>query len=314
MRRALVPLMSALAVLFAVPSVASATFPGRNGRIAFSDGSRIWTVRPDGSGGRVVFRAPRGLRVSGGPVFSPSGHTIAFNTSDANGRGCRLWVMADSGARARRLGPLQLCDVSSFSPSGRWLYARGRDGWSVLVSSRSGHIGRRISRSLWPLVQSLRGALAASGCFTLVVNSGGRGTRTLYRYDGTVDYGDTCAVGPGLDWSPGGSRLATVLTTTGFEYPSGCFADATFCYASEVDVFSPATGGQRRLVQDAWGVAWSPDDASIAYTTGRGLYVKPVRGGRARLVTRRATHSTIISWQARPPYRVLRPACLAYCG
>jgi Tol biopolymer transport system component len=93
------------AVIAAVP--AQATFPGNNGRIAFtwSRGGEgfesgpsprlvgIVSVRPDGSGRRLI--VPRGTE----PRYSPGGRRIAFM------RNGRLWVARADGRHARPLTP-----------------------------------------------------------------------------------------------------------------------------------------------------------------------------------------------------------------
>ena len=90
----------ATAALTLVPAVASANFPGDNGRIAFNwtfgcDGSMIATMRPDGSG-RTLLTA-NACQVEGGPRaifpdYSDDGRTIAFI------RNSRLFTMTAGGA------------------------------------------------------------------------------------------------------------------------------------------------------------------------------------------------------------------------
>lgn len=104
--------------IVAVASPASATFPGRNGRIAFStdqgDRSQIFTVTPNGSGLKQLTHVPQGSAASA-PNWSPDGGTIVF-TIDG-----QMWVMNGDGT-----GKRQLTDQSGFenhtptwSPDGR---------------------------------------------------------------------------------------------------------------------------------------------------------------------------------------------------
>lgn len=53
------------------PMNAMGTVPGRNGKIAFSTGGVVFTVRPDGSGVKVV-------TAGSAPVWSPNGKRIAY--------------------------------------------------------------------------------------------------------------------------------------------------------------------------------------------------------------------------------------------
>jgi Tol biopolymer transport system component len=97
--------VAALAVVFAAP--AHATFPGGNGRIAytwslggeaFEDGPRprlvgVVSVRPDGGGRRLIARG------GSEPAYSPDGTRIAFLRSQ------RLWVARAAGSGALPVTP-----------------------------------------------------------------------------------------------------------------------------------------------------------------------------------------------------------------
>ena len=131
-----------LAVLAAAP--AQATFPGENGRIAytwhtggegFEDGPTprlvgVFSVRPDGSGRQLVARG--GTR----PRYAPDGRRIAFL------RSFRLWVARGDGSRAHPVTPTgwsivsydwsprgtRLAFVRNFVKGGSALYSVGTDG------------------------------------------------------------------------------------------------------------------------------------------------------------------------------------------
>ena len=94
---------------------AQATFPGTNGRIAFStggDGSdpsltgQIFTVRPDGSGLRQLTHVAKGQHAVN-PSFSPNGEKILFQ-SDVTGTP-QVWVMNADGS-----GKTQLTHSSTY--------------------------------------------------------------------------------------------------------------------------------------------------------------------------------------------------------
>jgi len=108
-----------LALALAAPT-AEATFPGRNGRIAFTNfeysaednsyESRIIGIRPDGSAPRVL--------AAGRPEYAtyrPDGHMIAFARPKAG-----IFLMRSDGSAKRRLlaGPYAQPD---WSPDGRRL-------------------------------------------------------------------------------------------------------------------------------------------------------------------------------------------------
>jgi Tol biopolymer transport system component len=89
---------------------AGATFPARNGRIAFSTdargeagfpgGSQIYTVRPDGSGIRQLTHVAAD-RNAVGPDWSPDGSRILYQ-SDVTGN-WEIWVMDANGSNQIQL-------------------------------------------------------------------------------------------------------------------------------------------------------------------------------------------------------------------
>jgi hypothetical protein len=60
-------------VLLVAP--AQAAFPGANGKIAFADGSHVYTINPDGTGRTQLAQGRE-------PAWSPDGRKIAYITSN----------------------------------------------------------------------------------------------------------------------------------------------------------------------------------------------------------------------------------------
>lgn len=191
-------LVAGLLVATAAP-LAEATFPGRNGRIAFTSfefsaednsyESWIISIRPDG-------RAPRVL-AKGRPqdaAYRPDGHMIAFVRPRAG-----IFVMRSDGSAERRLlsGPYGEPD---WSPDGRRLVVtRTRKPRRLVVWDRG---------ELRPLTTGSTAAWSPRG--TLIAF-----TRPDLRYGATSVYvmsSEGCCVrrlGPGdePEWSPDGRHI-----------------------------------------------------------------------------------------------------------
>jgi Tol biopolymer transport system component len=241
-----------LAVL-AVP--AHATFPGANGRIAytwhaggegFEEGPTprlvgVFSVRPDGSGRRLIARG------ADQPRYSPDGRRIAFL------RSFDLWVSRADGGRARRVSPeawdvmshqwsprgTRLAFVRNFSKGGSAIYTVKPDGSGMtrlvkapqplaLSSGAWSPGGRAIvytQQSLRPLVRIVRGgrvttlARASHGgtwsrrgliASATPTPDGDRGQVCLRRVESSAPdrcfaYPDASVDGPA--WFPDGNRL-----------------------------------------------------------------------------------------------------------
>ena len=102
----------------ALPAPAQASFPGRNGVIAFaSDRGRshdVWKMHPDGSGAvRVTAVGPYDDR----PSWAPDGRRIAF-VRRAAGQGFRLWTVGADGSGSAPVGDTPAFGTA-WSPDGR---------------------------------------------------------------------------------------------------------------------------------------------------------------------------------------------------
>jgi Tol biopolymer transport system component len=117
--------LAALAVVLASAIPAHATFPGKNGRIAFqkgsSSGTDIYTMNPDGSDvQQLTFFTSSGGSAQG-ESWSPDGRQIAFvGAADAVNGPFQLWIMnADASNQHLLLNDPAYADfVPSFSPDG----------------------------------------------------------------------------------------------------------------------------------------------------------------------------------------------------
>ena len=116
-------IVAALAAI-AFPAAAAATFPGHNGRIAFSANGTIYLMSPDG-------RHTREFAEGTDPVFAPDADRIAYVVTTDCGSRCessRIWISKVDGTSARPVTPANFDTPSSlnFSPNGRQTRVRGR--------------------------------------------------------------------------------------------------------------------------------------------------------------------------------------------
>jgi Tol biopolymer transport system component len=110
-----------LATLLAVSGEAEASFPGKNGRIAYNSKGVIYTINPDGSGKQAVTNT----HVSGDPIdYSPDGKKISYSAFGKKHSG--IYTI-----RARGRGKTKVAeggDDPDYSPDGKKiLYYTGND-------------------------------------------------------------------------------------------------------------------------------------------------------------------------------------------
>jgi Tol biopolymer transport system component len=181
-RHAIAVLLLGAAVL-ATPGVATAAYPGANGRIAFEQGGVIYSIRPDGSDRRQLTTDTR----SHSPRWSPNGRLLAFH------RAGDLWVMKSDGSGAHRITSGSANDINpSWSPDG-----------SRLVFSRT-TTGTLAGRSLYVV------AATGGAAHLLTTQSDGCAVEPTWSATGRyVVYWDKCAGASGT-----GNALRKVNTTT----------------------------------------------------------------------------------------------------
>jgi len=280
-------------------------YPSWSGeQIAFMsarDGNfEIYTMNVDGSvqtrltsseglDGYPVWSSPLGAPALASPTTftgPTSGERIVF-TSNRDGAGDALWVMAADGNQQTRLDNAPNLDPQGVQqPYGDWQPQWSPDGKQIVfMSNREG--GEFFSENLWLINADGSGLrmLPASGespawapdnrriaylyvgvheIYTIaVVLADGTDSYTLFENEDVRD--PSGAQTPmlwylygGLDWSPDGRRIAFVAEGLWTARDDG--SDA------------------RRIVLDGVSPAWSPDGRKIAFKRGCGIWVVTVDG------------------------------------
>jgi Tol biopolymer transport system component len=300
----------ALAALTLAPS-AHATFPGRNGEIAYVDSygtdwieTDLYQVCADGSRERYLLRSgPTGI-TSG--AYSPNGQWFAVNggideTAISIGRvdGTDSRQVTRPPRRAMDGGP-------TWSPKGgaiaftRERYDNDFDLRSTAVRIYSRGRGRFLARGGGPL-WSVRGQIAftrTTGGDTDLAES------WIYVMPAKGGTPRKLTAGGALDWSPDGRRLligsaageiavisanGTGLRRLATGYGASWSPDgrriALITPAGYAAVISPNGRGLRRLARTDGGVLFSPDSRWLAITWEDELYVVRVSGGGRHFVT-----------------------------
>jgi Tol biopolymer transport system component len=297
--------LTTVAGLWLAPA-ATASFPGRNGRLA-------WTGNFGGCSEIRVFsrdlsREERSVAssCSGGlsaPAFSPNGRRLLFASSESE-RG-RLLTVGLDGRTPRRL-PLRGFNPT-WSPDGRHVaYTEGPGGGRLWRARRDGtHRKRLLRRAAEPRWSPKRGQLA----YLTYPDDGGAELHLANSFTGRRLRTLSSSAWLFFDFSPDGERVVySQPFDTPYEDPCGLYTVPTDGHGEPVKLPGGPCGAE--------SVAWSPDGSLIAFVTSRldedeqpweELWTIPAEGGRAKLA-----YSTDegnidesvggrMSWQPLPP-------------
>jgi Tol biopolymer transport system component len=295
MRKLLVAL-TALTVLVSMVPQSGATFPGGNGKIAYSDKKQIHVIDPDGTSDvQLTFGDNR----SRSPAWSPDGSKIAFLRG--NKPSSLLIMSADGTDRTliqRRISkhryyffgrPAWSPDGTqiAFSTAARFFTSSGARRWDlrIFVVNVDGSGLTRISRGRhqdsgpsWSPDGNLIAFTTRGGALATMHPDGSNRTRLVRR-------------GSDPDWSPDGSQI-TFVRRVG---------------RTSTEVFLANSDGTDvvRLTStpDRWESTpvFSPDGTKIAFTSGNwrnDIFIMSTDGTGVVPVTDMKVTGTILSWQA----------------
>src|SRR5215217_1683696 len=119
-----------LMMLMVEARTAQATFPGKNGKIAYvtltaTSGGEIYTINPDGTGKFRVTNTKNTSEES--PNYSPNGKKIAYSGCP-NGSDCEIYIVPARGGKPIQVTNNQTNEYEpSFSPDGKKIAYTGED-------------------------------------------------------------------------------------------------------------------------------------------------------------------------------------------
>jgi dipeptidyl aminopeptidase/acylaminoacyl peptidase len=318
---------AALTVVAAVAGAggAQASFPGDNGRIAYSsfdtDGKprTIHTMSASGEHDRQLTR--RGSARN--PSWSPDGRLIAFDSGPADGDGpSQLYVMKSNGHKKRSV-PTEGLDARnpSWSPSGRRLVFQGCprrsecEGDSIFVVRRNGRRLREIAAEgndpVWaPNGRwiAYAGKVREDGCGTIVlVRPSGRGRHAVLPDD--PDESGACPGAGGLDFAPNSKALVyfALRARRSGSFPDPVTGEMRPLYTYDHVMYTVGVDGDgRRLVKkrviEEFGYlvppfAWSPDGDWLLWRDERGTFLSRPDGRGGRQITGAGGGGGDYAWQ-----------------
>jgi TolB protein len=286
-------LMACAVALLALSEKAEATFPGKNGRIAYWSNFVIYTITPNGSARTKVTNTSTGGDTA--LDYSPDGKKITYTDYEGvNGKDTEInTIKVDGSAKAKVTNNNRDDEESSYSPNGKRIAYTHWDGHDteIWTSNTNGtgkfQLTNNRTMDLTPSYSPDGKKIVFSGeyrklffpwtypipeIYTIGVNGK---NRVLITHNSTYDYYP--------DYSPDGRRIAYAGTGE-----------------RSLNIYTiRAHGGGRTKVAEGFDSSYSPDGKKIAYSTGKKIYTSNVGGGGKSKVTQGSDLSNL-AWGSRP--------------
>jgi len=255
-----------------VSAVASATFPGRNGRIAFTEGTDIFTMNPDGSDVRQLTTVgPDFMACCGG--WSPDGKQYVFAVNTPDFSSIQLWITNTDGSNQHLLfdDPSYFDVLPTFAPDGGHVVF----SHCIQTTFQCGVFRIRVDGTDLtqitgfgpdPDVEDLDPAYSPDGA-TIAFTSSARGGiyNAVYLMD--ADGSNIRLLTPPVlgadrpDWSPSQTEIAFV--TSGFQGAPPCVPNPAIWLIDPDDAQTAQLTGSSRYLDVA--VSWSPQGDAIVF-------------------------------------------------
>jgi Tol biopolymer transport system component len=289
--------LMACAAAVVVSKEAEATFPGKNGRIAYNSQGVIYTINPNGTGKFKVTNT----RVGGYYIdYSPDGKNITYTSyegfNDGNPTGPQkdteiYTINVDGSAKTNVTNNNRGDEDSSYSPDGKRIAYAGWDGHDLEIYTIGVH-GKNRVRLTNNATNDGYPDYSPNGKKIAAWSEKGQ-----YIYTISVHGGGKSKVVKGSDpsYSPDGKRIAY----TGRRF-----------FERDPEIYTIDVNGRHRTkvtnnnATEYWP-SYSPDGKKIAFIRGRGrnpdIYTKNVdSGGESKKVTGSRSIWSNPSWGSRP--------------
>jgi Tol biopolymer transport system component len=278
LRKILLLAAAAATVIALAAPTASASFPGANGRIAYTAGSgQIATIKPDGSGAKPITNAA-GFSYLEAPMYSADGARIVFDADD--GSGTDLYLMRADGSHRHAITSTPGYEWGpSWSPDGRWIvYSKSGSGTQIMAIRPDGTHKRAIGTATGEYPR-----YSPSGA--KIVYGGDDGQIHVMRADGIHDHPITSAGSNDYpDWSPNGHWI-------GFTSDQGGGNDVWLMRPDGSNAHQVTSKGAL-----GYSPVFSPDGTKIAFTDGTNVWISRLNGTHVKKIVGTASECCI-GWQ-----------------
>jgi TolB protein len=287
-------LMACAAALLAISEKAEATFPGKNGKIAYvrdeGNDSEIYTINPGGRGETQLTHDHTGNYV---PSYSPDGKKIVYSGSPGR-RDTEIYTINAGGGGKTQLTNNHRDDFfPAYSPGGKkivYMHDGANDSELYTIDVRTGHRVQLTNNDREDFYPSY----SPDGKKIVYSGSSGSGDTEIYTINASG--GDMTQVTNNNNdefdpnYSPDGKRIAYTGLNRNYD-------------KSAIYTISVRGGGISKVTKGS-DPSYSPDGKKIAYTVYKGpftgIYKINVGGGGKFRIAPRLEYAESPSWGSRP--------------